>query len=149
MAERSVASLYEKHRIDWPGGASFSTFIKYRDKKIFCSLILDKPVKWSTTLQTPCLFFLLFVHISFAQDNRLPRSSGHLFYFKPTQALILIDGYEKGTRPPRAETWAWKNGWTRLEVSDQPLRSLSAAAYIQDKDQIFVFGGIGIRGRTK
>lgn len=92
------------------------------------------------------LFFCFIVHISFAQNIPLPRSSGHLFYFKPTRSLILIDGYEKGATPAKSETWAWKNGWNRIDSTDQPLRSLSAAAYLSDKDQIFVFGGIGSRG---
>ena len=92
------------------------------------------------------LLFFFVAHVSFAQNDPMPRASGHLFYFKPTQSLILVDGYEKGAMPSKMETWAWKNGWKRTDVTEQPLRSLSAAAYIPDKDQIFVFGGIGSRG---
>ena len=91
------------------------------------------------------LFFFI-VHFSLAQLIPTPRASGHLFYFKSTQSLILIDGYEKGVTPAKAETWAWKNGWNKIDATDQPLRSLSAAAYIPDKNEIFVFGGIGSRG---
>ncbi len=90
--------------------------------------------------------FFFIVHISFAQDRPGPRASGHLFYFNATQSLILIDGYEKGTTPAKAETWAWKSGWNKTDITDQPLRSLSAAAYLPDKKEIFVFGGVGSRG---
>ncbi len=93
--------------------------------------------------------FLFLAFYCTAQDRPTPRSSGHLFYFKPTQSLLLIDGYEKGTMPAsgKAETWAWKNDrWTRLDATDQPLRSLSGAGYITDKNTLFIYGGVGSRG---
>lgn len=93
------------------------------------------------------LFFLLMSCCSFAQPT--PRATGQLFYLRNTQSLLLFDGYEKGTTPAggKAETWAWKNNsWTKLDENDQPMRSLSAAVYMNDKDQVIVFGGIGSRG---
>ena len=93
--------------------------------------------------------FLLAFYFSFAQKGPTPRSSAHLFYFKPTQSLILVDGYEKGTIPlsGRAETWSWKNNqWNKIDSTDQPVRSLSAAAYLPDKEMIFIYGGIGKNG---
>ena len=95
------------------------------------------------------LYFVLFFsfNFSFAQDGPSPRSSGHLFYFKPTQSLILIDGYSKGTTPPKMDIWSWKNNkWSQTGATDQPLRSLSAAAYMSDKEQLFLFGGISSKG---
>jgi hypothetical protein len=83
-----------------------------------------------------------------AQDIPTPRSSAHLIYYKPARSLVLIDGYEKGTFPlsGKAETWAWKNNaWSRLDATDQPLRSLSGAVYTGD-NKIFLYGGVGSRG---
>lgn len=95
-------------------------------------------------------FFILFpFYFLSGQDIPTPRASGHLFYFKPTRSLILLDGYEKGTMPSsgQAETWAWKNDrWNKIDSTNQPPRSLSGAAYLPDKDLIFVYGGIGKRG---
>ena len=93
--------------------------------------------------------FLFLSHFSFGQKEPMPRASGHLFYFKPTQSLILIDGYSKGVTPlsEKAETWAWKNDqWNKIDSTNQPARSLSGAAYMPDKNQIFVYGGIGSKG---
>ncbi len=93
------------------------------------------------------LLFLLVCNISTGQPT--PRASGQLFYLKSTQSLVLFDGYEKGTMPAsgKAETWGWKNNsWTRIDETDQPMRSLSAAAYMTDMDRVFVFGGVGSRG---
>ncbi len=95
----------------------------------------------------PALVFLFSISYSRAQPT--PRASAQLFYLKATQSLILFDGYEKGTMPAsgKAETWAWKNNsWSKLDENDQPMRSLSAAAYITGKDELFVFGGVGSRG---
>lgn len=96
------------------------------------------------------IFFLFFLAISYSLNAQpTPRSTGQLFYLRSTESLILFDGYEKGTLPAsgKAETWAWKNNsWTKVDENDQPLRSLSAAVYLNDKDQVFVFGGIGSRG---
>ena len=99
-----------------------------------------------------CLFLFSFLSLGYfcpAQDGPTPRASGHLIYFKPTQSLLLIDGYEKGTMPPsgKAETWTWKNNrWSRIDTNDQPLRSLSGASYITDQHTVFVYGGVGSRG---
>ena len=83
-----------------------------------------------------------------AQDHPTPRASAHLFYFKTNKSLLLFDGYESGTRPlsGKAEIWAWKNKWNKIDSTDQPLRSLSAATYLYNKDQVFVYGGIGSKG---
>ena len=101
-----------------------------------------------TTYRLQCFSILLFLfNFSFGQQEPMPRSSGHLFYFKPTQSLVLIDGYAKGASPAKMDIWSWKNGkWNQTGVTDQPLRSLSAAAYMQDKEQLFVFGGTGDKG---
>jgi len=90
---------------------------------------------------------LLSFHFSFAQPT--PRASAQLFYIRSTGSLVLFDGYEKGTMPSsgKAETWAWKNNsWKKTDETDQPLRSLSGAVYLKDKDRIFVFGGVGSNG---
>lgn len=95
-------------------------------------------------------FFLVSIfYSSSAQETPSPRASAHLFYFKPVQSLILIDGYDKGTTPlsGEGETWAWKDrGWKKIDSTNQPPRSLSGATYLGDKDLIFVYGGIGKRG---
>ena len=95
------------------------------------------------------LFALAAFYFSSAQEMPTPRASGHLFYFKPSQSLILLDGYDKGTTPPsgKAEIWSWKNNkWNKIDSSNQPTRSLSGATYIGDKNLVFLYGGIGKRG---
>jgi len=65
------------------------------------------------------------------------------------RSLLLLDGYDGGTKAgaSKSEIWQWKDQlWNKIDSNDQPMRSLSAAAYIKDKDEIFVYGGIGIRG---
>ena len=97
----------------------------------------------------PGFFLILSFYFSSAQEIPTPRASAHLFYFKPLQSLVLLDGYSKGVMPSSglAETWAWKNSkWTKIDSINQPLRSLSGAAYLNDKDLIFVYGGIGSNG---
>jgi len=92
-----------------------------------------------------CLFALQHLN----SQSPSPRASGHLFYYKPTKSLLLIDGYESGISPAsgQSELWQWKDQkWKLINTDNQPLRSLSAAAYINDADRIFVFGGIGRRG---
>jgi len=94
------------------------------------------------------LFLLFSFNILFAQ-NPSPRASGHLIYFKPNKSLLLLDGYEPGTNSlsGKSELWEWKNGsWKKIDSTDQPLRSLSGATYIDDAGQIFLYGGIGSRG---
>jgi N-acetylneuraminic acid mutarotase len=95
----------------------------------------------------PGLLLLFAGNYAIAQPT--PRASAQLFYVKSTQSLVLLDGYEKGTMPAsgKAETWAWKNNsWTKLDETDQPLRSLGAAAYLTKPGSIFVVGGVGSRG---
>jgi len=92
---------------------------------------------------------LLFASGMLYSQTPLPRSSAHLFYHQPTRSLLLVDGYEPGTAPAsgKFELWQWKDQlWKKIDSSDQPLRSLSAAAYISDNDQVFVYGGIGNKG---
>ncbi len=116
---------------------------------MFCSLILSKLQNMRNRHSFLLLLFFFSFQLSFAQEIPTPRASGHLFYFKPTQSLILLDGYEKGAMPSsgRAETWAWKNNsWTKIDTTTQPLRSLSGASYLPDREMIFVFGGVGSRG---
>ena len=95
------------------------------------------------------LFALAAFYFSSAQEMPTPRASGHLFYFKPSQSLLLLDGYDKGTTPPsgKAEIWSWKNNkWNKIDSSNQPTRSLSGATYIGDKNLVFLYGGIGKGG---
>ena len=96
-----------------------------------------------------CFILVFAIYFSFAQDGPSPRSSGHLFYFKPTRSLILTDGYSaQGTTPTKMDIWSWENArWTQTGSTDQPLRSLSAAAYMPDKEQLFLFGGLGNKGK--
>src|SRR6185436_9045445 len=96
--------------------------------------------------------FFLFLTASLNVLNAqgpTPRASGHLFYFKPTNSLLLLDGYEPGTATAsgKSELWQWSyQQWKKIDSTDQPLRSLSGAAYMNDDDQIFIYGGIGSRG---
>ncbi len=79
----------------------------------------------------------------------MPRASGHLFYYKPTKSLLLIDGNDAGisSASGKFELWGWKDGiWKMIGSDNQPLRTLSAATYVNNGDQIFVFGGIGSKG---
>ena len=96
------------------------------------------------------LFLLcLFAFEKLSSQGPTPRASGHLFYYKPTKSLLLLDGYEPGiqTASGKSELWQWRDKkWLLINSDDQPLRSLSAASYINDGDRIFVFGGIGRRG---
>lgn len=94
-------------------------------------------------------FLCFFVFQDINSQSPTPRASGHLFYYKPTKSLLLFDGYESGIQPAlgQSELWQWKDQkWKLINTDEQPLRSLSAAAYINDADRIFVFGGIGRRG---
>jgi N-acetylneuraminic acid mutarotase len=100
----------------------------------------------------PLFSFVIFLFpfsSSYSQNGPEPRASAHLFYFKPKQSLILLDGYDAGIKPGsgKAELWEWKNDqWKKIDSSDQPLRSLSGAVYLNDKDQVFIYGGIGTSG---
>jgi N-acetylneuraminic acid mutarotase len=94
------------------------------------------------------VFSFVFLNVSYSQLPT-PRSSGHLFYFKPTKSLLLIDGYNSGTQPVsgKSELWQWKDqSWKKIDSNDQPMRSLSAAAYIDDNNEIFIYGGTGDNG---
>lgn len=98
--------------------------------KIICSILLTLP----------------FVNL-YAQPT--PRATAHLFYMRSVGSLVLIDGYENGTTPAsgKAETWEWKsNNWSKLDETNQQMRSLSAAVYITNRDQLFIYGGVGSRG---
>jgi photosystem II stability/assembly factor-like uncharacterized protein len=91
---------------------------------------------------------LIILNVAYSQVP-LPRASGHLIYFKPTKSLLLFDGYGTGASPSsgRSEVWQWKEQrWTRIDSNDQPLRSLSGAVYMNDKNEVFIYGGIGDRG---
>jgi len=91
------------------------------------------------------LFYVGMLH----SQTPVPRASGHLFYYKPSMSLLLIDGYESALKPAsgKSEVWEWKSEqWKIIDSNDQPLRALSAAAYISDNDQIIVYGGIGNKG---
>src|SRR5689334_7136877 len=90
----------------------------------------------------------LFVEILYSQAPR-PRASAQLFYNKANKSLLLLDGYDAGigSTDGKSEIFEWKDGkWKLINNNDQPLRSLSAAAYMTDKDGILVYGGIGSRG---
>lgn len=88
-----------------------------------------------------------FVHTS-AQQAPLGRASAHLFYFPPLKYPILIDGYEKmDNRPEFSEVWQWKNNrWKKINIGGYDSRTLSAAAINTDKNELYVFGGIGREG---
>jgi hypothetical protein len=101
------------------------------------------------SLYSVLLLFLLFILNTAWSQNPAPRASGHLIYFKPTKSLLLLDGYEQGMGPAsgKSELWEWKDQkWKKIDSTDQPLRSLSAATYMNDAGQLFVYGGIGNGG---
>jgi hypothetical protein len=93
--------------------------------------------------------FSLFSIAAFSQSSTPPgRSSAHLFYFSPLESPVLIDGYaQMDGVPKQSEMWQWKNNaWQKINSAVADPRSLTAAAYNTDENELVVFGGIGITG---
>lgn len=84
----------------------------------------------------------------FAQDAPVGRATAHLFYMPSLQSPVLVDGYEKTNESPvQSEVWQLnQDGWQRINSGDYESRKLTAAALNTDKNEIFVFGGIGKDG---
>ena len=83
-----------------------------------------------------------------APEPPVARATAHLFYFPPLGAPILIDGYEKMDEAPlKSEVWRLKNNkWEIVAIADHDSRKLTAAAFNSDRNEVFVFGGVGKDG---
>jgi hypothetical protein len=97
----------------------------------------------------PTITFIIVVSTEArSQDSPVGRASAHLFYLPSPEAAILIDGYENSDdAPQQAETWQLKNQrWQKISSGEYESRKLTAAAFDNDKNEIFMFGGIGKGG---